>query len=53
MSIFYEIQGKKKLMLVLEGFFPLPPQPDQLWGPPTSYPMDTRGSFSRSKVAGA
>jgi len=34
-------------------FFSSPPLPDQLWGPLSSYPMATRGSFPGSKLAGA
>jgi hypothetical protein len=34
-------------------FFSLPPRSDQLWGPPASYPIDTKGSFSWDKAAAA
>jgi hypothetical protein len=27
--------------------------PERLWGPPTSYPISTRGSFPGGKAAGA
>jgi len=34
-------------------FFPSSPCHNWLWGPPTFYTMDTRGSFPGGKVKGA
>jgi hypothetical protein len=34
-------------------FFSSPRRPNRLWGPPTSYPMGTGGSFPWGKAAGA
>jgi hypothetical protein len=30
-----------------------PRRPDRYWGPPTSYPTGTEGSFLRGKAAGS
>jgi hypothetical protein len=46
-------RGVRVRVTVGSVLFSSPRRPDRLWGHPTSYPMDTGGSFHGGKAAGA